>query len=93
LQSNVFTGAVASTTSGAEQCGQSKRMSLLTVPVFDAPPFCIVGNVSSHYTMTTASQLVAPDKILSPVFVPTWHSCLQFGNLIPDHNGLIIRYL
>ena len=93
LQSNVFTGAVASTTSGAEQCGQSKRMSLLTVPVFDAPPFCIVGNGSSHYTIIIASQLGTPDEILNPDFVPTWHSCLPSGNLIPYHNQLINRYL
>ncbi len=41
LQSNNFTVAVELTTIGAEQCGQSKRMSLLAVPVSDAPPFCI----------------------------------------------------
>jgi hypothetical protein len=81
LQSKIFTVAAASTTSGAEQCGQSKRISLLTVPVFDAPPFCIVGNGSSHYTIITPSQLGAPDEILNPDFVPPWHSGLPFGNL------------
>ena len=40
-QSNNFTVAVELTTIGAEQCGQSKRRSLLAVPVSDAPPFCI----------------------------------------------------
>lgn len=93
LQSNIFTVAAASTTSGAAQCGQSKRTSLLTVPVFDAPPFCIVGNGSSQYTIITASQLGAPDEILNSDFVPTWHSRLPFGNLILDHKQLIIRYL
>jgi hypothetical protein len=51
LQSNIFTADLASRTSGAEQCGQSKRISLFTVPVFDALMFCIVGNGSSHYTI------------------------------------------
>ena len=41
VQSNNFTVAVEHTTMGAEQCGQSKRMSLLMVPGSDAPPFCI----------------------------------------------------
>ena len=41
VQSNDFTVAVELTTIGAEQCGQSKRRSLLAVPVSDAPPFCI----------------------------------------------------
>ena len=41
LQSNNFTVAVEQTTIGAEQCGHSKRRSLLAVPVSDAPPFCI----------------------------------------------------
>jgi hypothetical protein len=93
LQSNDFTVAAASRTSGAEQCGQSKRISLLTVPVFDAPPFCIVGNGSSDYTIVIASQLGAPDEILSSDFVPTWRSCLAFKSPILDHNQLIIRHL
>ena len=41
LQSNELMVEPAGTTSGAEQCGQSKRSSLLAVPVSDAPPFCI----------------------------------------------------
>jgi hypothetical protein len=44
LQSNNFTVAVELTTMGAEQCGHSKRRSLLAVPVSDAPPFCITCN-------------------------------------------------
>ena len=52
-QSNNFTVAVEQTTIGAEQCGQSKRMSLLAVPVSDAPPFCITMTTqSSDYTIT-----------------------------------------
>ena len=42
LQSNDLMVEPTGTTSGAEQCGQSKRISLLAVPVCDAPPFCIV---------------------------------------------------
>jgi hypothetical protein len=93
LQSNDFAVAAASRTSGAEQCGQSKRISLLTFPVFVAPPFCIVGNGSSHYTIVIASQLGAPDEILNADFVPTCRFYLSFENLVIDHNQLIIRHL
>ena len=71
LQSNDLIVAPAATTSGAEQCGQSKRSSLLAVPVCDPPPFCMAQSGSSHYTTESLESAWLVRQIFTSSFRAT----------------------
>jgi hypothetical protein len=71
LQSNIFVVAPASTTIGAEQCGQLNRISLLAVPISGAPPFCIVLETGAVIIpLKSQSQLGATSEIELDFFAP-----------------------